>query len=413
MKQNKKKTPKKQPNSAPTLQEITCILSGEELDRLAKEYGVEDQRDKPLTLQCFVYLMLLGCSLGNRLNYEELAKQASNWRLLNEACKDSITGHRINQQVKERGEDFARGLFQYLLGTVLGFPRRSRRKLSRHFSKILCQDGSVIRLCQKLVDLYTGTHGEAALKIQVRYEVLSGGAELVGVSDGKRSDQSYQTPQKYGRDVLWLVDLGYYAFDRFKKMEQSGQYFVSRIKTNGQPLLIEDCPENWIGMTLQEIKAEKGKNYDMQAVVGKDLFVRVIGIYNPEEENHWWYMTNVDETAFSAQEIQDLYRLRWEIELFFRGLKHVLNVLVILNQKDKSKIRSQLYYAFSYYLLIQIIRLKAAWMHRVKWERLSFACCERLLRSWLIERVTESHDNASAKWNLKVLMDKIRKEAYL
>jgi hypothetical protein len=195
------------------------ILSGKQLQDLAQQYGVEDIRDKPLPLTAFVFLMLLGCSLGKKLSFPELAKHASQWKILNNS--NTITGNRINQQLGERGVGFSKALFQFLLGQVLLFPRQGRRKISRSFSKILSQDGSVIRLSEKLMALYTGTHEEAALKIQVRYEVLSGAAELVGISDGKRSDQSYKTPKKYGKDVLWLLDLGYYDYERFKAIDEA------------------------------------------------------------------------------------------------------------------------------------------------------------------------------------------------
>jgi IS4 transposase len=131
---------------------------------------------------------------------------------------------------------------------------------------------------------------------------------------------------------------------------------VSRIKSNSQPLLIEHCSEEMIGRELQEVGVERGNDYDMEGMLSNDLFVRVIGIHNAEEDPHWWYLTNIPRDDFSADEIQGLYRLRWEVELFFRSLKHILNVQKILNQEDKSKIRSQIYYVFCYYLLIHLFR---------------------------------------------------------
>lgn len=390
--------------------QIETILIGKDIEKLAIEYGVADQRKNKLTVSCFVYVMLLGSSLGLKLTFEELSIKAEEWHLTRN--RDGIEGNRINQQLGERGEAFAKGLFQYLLQQVLCFNRRGARRLSKYFQKILCQDGSVIRLCQQLVDLYTGTHDEAALKIQVRYEVLSGAAELVGVANGKRGDNSYQTPKKYGKDVLWLVDLGYYDFDRFKSIAAAGQYFVSRVKTNVVAYIIDQCPLEWQGLPLNALPIVSGETYDMIAGLGDDLVVRLVGTYNEEEDNHWWYMTNIEDSTFSAHDIQGLYRLRWEIELFFRSLKHVLNAVKILNKKDKSKIRSQLYYVFCYYLLIQLIRLKAAHIKRIKWQHLSFVMCERIFRLWFLKYQEEKWYSEETKLDFKLLMDQIRKVAY-
>lgn len=407
MKSNKKKTTD---NQVPSLQELEAVITGREMEQIASKLGVEDHRDKKLLLSGFVYLMFLSAHLGKRLSFPELACKAMEWKLTVDG--QSITGKRINQQLGERGEEFAKTLFKHLLKKVLGFKGQINRKLRKHFRGLLSQDGSVIRLCQRLVNLYTGTHKEAALKIQVRYEGMTGAAELVSVSDGKRSDNSYATPKKYGPGMLWLVDLGYYDFDRFSKMDEAEQYFVSRLKSNVHALIVDNCPGTWSGKHFQELEFERETTYDMIGVLENDLVVRMVGIYNDAEKEYWWYMTNIFEDDFSPEEIQGLYRLRWEIELFFRSLKHTLSGTRILNQEDKSKIRSQLYYLFCYYLLIQLLRLKTARVYRIDWKKLSFIVCERLFRKWVITNQEMDHTGITIKSKCKLLIDQIRLEAY-
>ena len=122
------------------------------------------------------------------------------------------------------------------------------------------------------------------------------------------------------------------------------------------------------------------------------------------------------EDDFSVEEIQGLYRLRCELELFRRSLKDILNVQKILNQADKSKIRSQIHYAFCYYLLIHLFgwnrRLPTAWngsgiplrfvsgWSKPGWEKIGWRneLTFEVVIEWLKTDVTHTFKKSSGIW---------------
>jgi len=399
-----------QKNQALKQRQIESLITAQEINTIASEIGVEDKRGKKLLCACFVYLMFLSTHLGKKLTFDELAVKAKEWDLIDGHYQ--ITGRRINEQLGERGEAFAKALFGHLLQRVLWFSRKQNRAFRRRFRPILLQDSTVIRLCEKLVDVYTGTHDEAALKLHVRYEYYSGAAELVDVSSARKHDSRYKTPKKYGKNVLWLIDLGYYDTKRFETIRQQGQYFVSRLKHNAHLECFGHHPTVWDGNLIKDMVFEEGQTYDFQGFFRDETQVRVVGIWNEEKQAHWWYITNLSEETFKPKEIAALYRLRWDIEIFFRDLKQVLGCVKILNQKDKSKIRSQLYYIFCYYLLIQFLRVKAAHRHRVSWHKFSFVMCERLFRCWFVTSVAFESGEFRLSESLTDLFQKMKRETY-
>ena len=406
-----RKLKKNEQKSNITQKEIEEILTGKEIKDLANALGVDDKRKSKFLVSQFVFVMLLANTLGKKLNFQELSMKAQEWKLTNE---NRITGERISQQMKERGHQLSKALFHYLLKKVLGVKGSANKRLRKHFNKIYSQDGSVIHLAQKLVDIYTGSKGQAALKIQVRYEYFSGASALIDISKAKYHDNNYKTPANLGKDILWLIDLGYYDFERFSKIKSAGQYFVSRLKVNADVSILEikDHPE-YANKKLSEIlPLFAHSEIDCSVRLTNGDIMRVVCLWNEDKSEYWQYLTNINAEDFKALEIQMLYKMRWQIEIFFLELKHVFSTIKILSP-SKEKIEAQLYFAFCYYLLIQLIRLKTALVCRIKWQSLSFCLCERIFRNWFVSNIVNEGCKLKLKKKISELIDKIRRNAYI
>ena len=57
--------------------------------------------------------------------------------------------------------------------------------------------------------------------------------------------------------------------------------------------LYRNCPEEAIGREFQKIQVESGVDYDIERVLSNGLLIRMIDLYNTEEDTHWWYITNI------------------------------------------------------------------------------------------------------------------------
>ena len=127
----------------------------------------------------------------------------------------------------------------------------------------------------------------------------------------------------------------------FARVEENGGYFVSRIKKNMDPIVVsieEGIPKTrckeFMGKPISEC-LEQLSGKDVDAVVkiafkrrkykGKqkkdEMLVRLVAVYNDEEEKHHKYITNIQKDVLNAKDIAKLYGARWDIELLFKELK--------------------------------------------------------------------------------------------
>lgn len=120
----------------------------------------------------------------------------------------------------------------------------------------------------------------------------------------------------------------------------------------GQALLSIDLNEK--RGTIIEVLTEKvltGKAHK-----GKTLKARVIGFWNPIEEQYHWYITNVTAAAYL---MYPLYRLRWQIELIFKACKNSLNANQITSGDEniiESLLLASLAAHLSSYTILDIAR---------------------------------------------------------
>jgi len=140
--------------------------------------------------------------------------------------------------------------------------------------------------------------------------------------------------------TLTLFDLGYADYGLFIDAIERGAYFLTRLKSNASPVIVEVYTgkgERKVlrGMRLNEV-IEDRSFYVKKAVLTPergviDLDVRLergersavaraVAVNGPEGELYW-YLTNVGREVLAPKDVASAYRLRWNVELFFKQLK--------------------------------------------------------------------------------------------
>ena len=128
--------------------------------------------------------------------------------------------------------------------------------------------------------------------------------------------------------ALYIDDLGYYSHDYLAVTVDAGSHFLSRLKASSNPTVVEvhhgvRSPKSSVGMKFKDIVyTQSHSTFDLDALFstkenGLRKF-RIVGVYNEETGEHHRYVTDLPREDFSAEELADLYRLRWVIELLFK-----------------------------------------------------------------------------------------------
>lgn len=212
------------------------------------------------------------------------------------------------------------------------------------FEEVLALDATVLRLDSELSKRYPATrtnHTEAAAKLHAVINVHDFRLEEVKICEEARSDQqSYKRISDWVRGKLLLLDLGYYDFSLFRRISAHDGHFLSRLKVNANPLIVEEHDtgpgrrRELKGMKLQDALdglqrkvVEVTARFQMRkrSYNGKRSTThcdwRVVAVRNDEEDRYHLYVTNVTRDELDASEVAEMYRLRWQVELFFKMLK--------------------------------------------------------------------------------------------
>ncbi|QZA88273.1 IS4 family transposase [Salinarchaeum sp. IM2453] len=217
--------------------------------------------------------------------------------------------------------------------------RNDLRGRLEHFRDVLIVDATFISLYQDAKDVYRATgDDQAGLKLHLTESLSTGLPTRFRTTDGATHERSQLPTGEWVADALILFDLGFYDFWLFDRIDANDGWFVSRVKSNANPKVVEEL-RTWRGNSITlEGKSLKGVLDDLQRQE-IDVLVelefdrkrgssatatrqfRLVGLLNEDEDEYHLYFTNLPRNEYSAPDIAQLYRARWEVELLFKELK--------------------------------------------------------------------------------------------
>ncbi|WP_254837892.1 IS4 family transposase [Natronomonas marina] len=207
------------------------------------------------------------------------------------------------------------------------------------FRDVLIADATIVSLYQDAADIYAATgEDQAELKLHLTESLSTGLPTRFRTTDGTTHERSQLPTGEWVADALILLDLGFYDFWLFDRIDQNGGWFVSRVKDNANFEIVEEL-RTWRGNSIplegeslqavlddlqrQEIDVRITLSFERKRGSGASATrtFRLVGLRNEESEEYHLYLTNLAREEYSAPDIAQLYRARWEVELLFKELK--------------------------------------------------------------------------------------------
>jgi hypothetical protein len=219
-------------------------------------------------------------------------------------------------------------------------------------------DASIINLCLSVFDWAKHRTAKGALKLRLLLNNRTAIPELVNITEGKEADITAFKKinlDKLEKASILVFDRGYVDYGWWKKIDENELFFVSRAKSNQN-----------IFVTGQHngVPLEKGVLADEEVIFGdydtmkKEKYpkkLRRIKYYDGAKKKEYEYLTN--NFKLSARQIADIYKDRWQIELFFKWIKQNLKVKTFLGT-SKNAVMAQIWVAMIYYLLLACIKFQ-------------------------------------------------------
>ena len=211
-------------------------------------------------------------------------------------------------------------------------------------------DASTIDLCLSVFPWAPFRSTKAAIKLHTLLDLRGNIPTFLHISDGKLHDVNVLDLLLPEAGAFYIMDRGYIDFERLYRLHAAGSFFVTRAKSNLKAQRRYSHPvDRSTGLICDQTIVLTGF-YSRQDF---DTPLRRIKFKDPETGKRLVFLTN--NFALPAITITELYRCRWQVELFFKWIKQHLRIKVFFGTSENA-VKSQIWIAVSVYVLVAIVK---------------------------------------------------------
>jgi len=215
---------------------------------------------------------------------------------------------------------------------------------------IYALDSSTIDLCLSVFPWALFRSTKSAVKLHTLLDLRGNIPTFIHISNGKLHDVNVLDILLPEPGAFYIMDRGYVDFKRLFTLNIAGAFFVIRAKSNTQ----------YRRRYSRSVEKPNGVKCDQTIVLtGVNTAsdypqpLRRVKYYDEETGKIFNFLTN--NFAIPAQTIADLYRNRWQVELFFKWIKQHLRIKSFFGTSENA-VKSQIWIAISVYVLVAIIK---------------------------------------------------------
>jgi hypothetical protein len=211
-------------------------------------------------------------------------------------------------------------------------------------------DASTIDLCLAVFPWAPFRSTKAAIKLHTLLDLRGNIPTFLHISDGKLHDVNVLDLLVPEPGAFYVMDRGYLDFERLHRLHEAGSFFVTRAKSNLNAQRRYSHPvDRSTGLMCDQTIMLAGF-YSRQDF---DTPLRRIRFKDPETGKQLVFLTN--NFALPALTITELYRCRWQVELFFKWIKQHLRIKVFFGTSENA-VKTQIWIAVSVYVLVAIVK---------------------------------------------------------
>ena len=215
-------------------------------------------------------------------------------------------------------------------------------------------DSSVISLCLALFDWAEYRTAKGGIKLHTAWNDTLMIPEVVNISQAKVHDRYGLEQLIFPKDTIIVEDRAYFDFALMLNRIKAENVFVTRIKSNTKYKTIQELnlPENVDQNILKDEIILLTSNKAIETGISEHK-LRLVHVYKEDQNKVIAIITN--QLDWNYNTIAELYKKRWDIELFFKAIKQNLQVKTFWGTSENA-VKSQIYVALISYLLLELIK---------------------------------------------------------
>jgi len=263
----------------------------------------------------------------------------------------SLSRNNLSHALKNRSCHIFEKTFYLLLSRLQNEKGLTYDKRFRFKMPVRSIDSTTISLCLSLFDWAKFRKKKGGIKLHVMFNNKEQIPELINFSNARKHDITAANSFTISENSIYIFDKGYICFEFLEKINKNRAYFVTRTKTNTQYRIIKrqvKSQKNIKADWIVKFNSYKSKDYPDK--------LRVVRFYDEETKKTYEFMTN--NFTLSAKTIANIYKSRWDIELFFKWIKQNLKIKTFIGTSENA-VKIQIWTAMIAYLLTEYIRFKS------------------------------------------------------
>jgi hypothetical protein len=212
-------------------------------------------------------------------------------------------------------------------------------------NRLYSLDATVVQLCLSLFPWASFRRTKGAIKLHTLLDHDGYLPAFVTITEGRRHEAKAASLPRLPRGSIIVVDRAYTDYSWFRTLKNCGLFFVIRQKSNAVYQVKEHRPlPRRSGVTADQIISLTGPK-----AASYPYLLRRVCYTDPETGKQYVYLTN--NFRLSPRTIADIYKERWQIEIFFRWIKQNLKIKAFIGNTVNA-VMTQIYVALIAYLLL-------------------------------------------------------------
>src|SRR5690554_391657 len=326
--------------------QLACFLDRNKFNYIVRKYD-GDKYVKHFTCWNQLLAMMFG-QLSNRESLRDLVIALEAHR---SKCYHLGMGKNVSKSSLARAnQDRNHRIFEeYAYFLVKEAQQKRKIDIFKLEGNVYAFDSTTIDLCLAVFWWAKFRKKKGGVKIHVLYDVETQVPAFFHITEASAHDSRAMKEIPYESGSYYIFDRAYNNFKMLYNIHQIEAFFVVRAKKNLQYKPVKwkrRLPRN----VLSDMTIELTGFYPRQYYPGK---IRLVRYWDEEQEREFVFMTNA--THISALQVADLYKNRWQVELFFKWLKQHLKIKRFWGTTENA-VRIQIYAAICTYCLVAIVQ---------------------------------------------------------
>ena len=211
-------------------------------------------------------------------------------------------------------------------------------------------DATIIDLCLSVFPWAWFRTTKSAIKLHTLMDLRGNIPSFIWITHAKLHEVNILDQLVPEAGAIYVMDRGYLDFGRLYRLHQGSSFFIVRAKANTGLRRLYSMPvDKTVGIRCDQVVVPI-VFYSKKAYPEK---LRRVKFFDAEQERRLTFITN--QFTLPALTIAELYRCRWQVELFFKWIKQHLRIKSFYGTSENA-VKTQIWIAISVYVLVAIIK---------------------------------------------------------